>query len=743
MKCVRNRNLFKRKLLQLATSAVLAAMGATAQGSTFQASGSAMVNPDSGVVVGYWHNWCDGSGYQGGNAPCVKLDQIDPMYNVVNVSFMKVYDTAAGRIPTFHLDPAVGLSEQQFINQIAELNNQGRSVLIALGGADAHVELQAGDEQPFADEIIRLTDYYGFDGLDIDLEQAAVTAADNQTVIPAALRIVKDHYKAQGKNFLITMAPEFPYLIDSGKYVPYLENLEGYYDWINPQFYNQGGDGIWIDGIGWIGQNNDALKEEFIYYISDSLVNGTRGFHKIPHSRLVFGIPTSNDAAATGFVKDPQDLYNAFKRLESQGQGLRGVMTWSINWDMGTDASGNAYNEQFIKDYGPFIHSNSPTPPPVEGKPVLKGVQNVRVLHRSDFDAMAGVSAIDNEDGDLTGEIRIDGYVDTHEIGIYALTYRVTDSDGNATSVVRSVEVYSLKPVFSGVDNTIIQLNTPFDEMAGVTATDAEDGDLTSTIRVSGSVNTSVVGVYSVNYSVTDSAGQTVSAERKVTVSDGTSCANPWDAGTIYLKGDEASHNGSLWQAGWWTQGEEPGTTGEWGVWRKVSDSSCGGGGQPDPEAEITVSGVAAEYSAVDGLVNLSLQIAVNEAMDLHAVITDSSGNVVSNASLSVTGNSNLAMSISNAEAGRYTLKVNGTTADGETASYEAGFTVKVEGGVTPPPGEYPLYDANTSYAAGDIVVGSDNALYECKPWPYTAWCSSPAYAPGSSQYWQDAWIRL
>ncbi|WP_274520498.1 immunoglobulin-like domain-containing protein [Endozoicomonas atrinae] len=418
-------------------------------------------------------------------------------------------------------------------------------------------------------------------------------------------------------------------------------------------------------------------------------------------------------------------------------------MTWSINWDMGTDASGNAYNEQFIKDYGPFIHSNSPTPPPVEGKPVLKGVQNVRVLHRSDFDAMAGVSAIDNEDGDLTGEIRIDGYVDTHEIGTYALTYRVTDSDGNTTPAVRSVEVYSLKPVFSGVDNTIIQLNTPFDEMAGVTATDAEDGDLTSLIRVSGSVNTSVVGVYSVNYSVTDSAGQAVSAERKVTVSDGTSCANPWDAGTIYLKGDEASHNGSLWQAGWWTQGEEPGTTGEWGVWRKVSDSSCGGSGQPDPDAEITVSGVAAEYTAVDGLVNLSLQIAVNEAMDLHAVITDSSGNVVSNASLSVTGNSNLAMSISNAEAGRYTLKVNGTTADGETASYEAGFTVKVEGGVTPPPGEYPLYDANASYAAGDIVVGSDNALYECKPWPYTAWCSSPAYAPGSSQYWQDAWIRL
>ncbi len=32
-------------------------------------AGQAMVNPQSGVVVGYRHNWCDGSGYKGGIAP--------------------------------------------------------------------------------------------------------------------------------------------------------------------------------------------------------------------------------------------------------------------------------------------------------------------------------------------------------------------------------------------------------------------------------------------------------------------------------------------------------------------------------------------------------------------------------------------------------------------------------------------------------------------------------------------------
>ncbi len=40
---------------------------------------------------------------------------------------------------------------------------------------------------------------YGFDGLDIDLEQLAITAGDNQTVIPATLKIVKDHYRDKEK----------------------------------------------------------------------------------------------------------------------------------------------------------------------------------------------------------------------------------------------------------------------------------------------------------------------------------------------------------------------------------------------------------------------------------------------------------------------------------------------------------------------------------------------------------------
>ncbi|MGV9365052.1 family 20 glycosylhydrolase [Amycolatopsis sp. NPDC003731] len=45
-------------------------------------------------------------------------------------------------------------------------------------------------------------------------------------------------------------------------------------------------------------------------------------------------------------------------------------------------------------------------------------------------------------------------------------------------------------------------------------------------------------------------------------------CTDPaWSATQVYTGGNVVSHNGHKWTAQWWTQGEEPGTTGQWGVW--------------------------------------------------------------------------------------------------------------------------------------------------------------------------------
>ncbi|WP_282696472.1 chitinase C-terminal domain-containing protein [Streptomyces sp. CC208A] len=48
-------------------------------------------------------------------------------------------------------------------------------------------------------------------------------------------------------------------------------------------------------------------------------------------------------------------------------------------------------------------------------------------------------------------------------------------------------------------------------------------------------------------------------------------CTAPaYVAGQVYNAGNEVSHKGHQWKAKWWTQNEEPGTTGEWGVWQDL-----------------------------------------------------------------------------------------------------------------------------------------------------------------------------
>ena len=58
-----------------------------------------------------------------------------------------------------------------------------------------------------------------------------------------------------------------------------------------------------------------------------------------------------------------------------------------------------------------------------------------------------GVSALDDEDGNLTDIIISSGSVDTSILGTYIIKYTVTDSDGNSNSITRTVEVIFVEPL--------------------------------------------------------------------------------------------------------------------------------------------------------------------------------------------------------------------------------------------------------------------------------------------------------
>ncbi|BFH14017.1 chitinase [Paenibacillus dendritiformis] len=155
--------------------------------------------------------------------------------------------------------------------------------------------------------------------------------------------------------------------------------------------------------------------------------------------------------------------------------------------------------------------------------PVLHGVTDLTLQVGDHFDKLAGVTATDAEDGNLTSRITVTGEVNTNVAGKYELAYSVTDSQGLTAEKKRIITVIEAPsnnqpPVLHGVTDLTLQVGDVFDKLAGVTATDAEDGDVTSRITVTGEVNTNAAGKYQLTYSVTDSQGLTAQKERMITV---------------------------------------------------------------------------------------------------------------------------------------------------------------------------------------------------------------------------------
>ena len=125
--------------------------------------------------------------------------------------------------------------------------------------------------------------------------------------------------------------------------------------------------------------------------------------------------------------------------------------------------------------------------------------------------------------------------------------------------------------------------------------------------------------------------------------------ASAWNSGAVYVGGSLVTHAGSSWRAKWWTQGETPGTTGQWGVWELIG--ACDGGDPPtDPpgteafpvsEAQFnqffpnrnsfyTYSGLTAALSAYPGFANSGSEtVQKREAAAFLANVSHETGGLV------------------------------------------------------------------------------------------------------------------
>jgi len=155
------------------------------------------------------------------------------------------------------------------------------------------------------------------------------------------------------------------------------------------------------------------------------------------------------------------------------------------------------------------------TTPPVI---TLNGESSITLLLNEIYSEL-GASAIDNRDS--TVEVVVSGTVDTSTLGSYTIMYTATDRANNSSSTIRTVEVVippdTTAPIITlnGDSNITMYINETYSEL-GASAID--DRDSTVEVIISGTVDTSTLGSYTVFYTATDSANNTSSQTRTVEV---------------------------------------------------------------------------------------------------------------------------------------------------------------------------------------------------------------------------------
>lgn len=228
-------------------------------------------------------------------------------------------------------------------------------------------------------------------------------------------------------------------------------------------------------------------------------------------------------------------------------------------------------------------------------------------------------------------------------VGPHSIKAVATDNDNlTGESAIVSISVVDV-PVPPVVSITSPANGDQFPSGAVVTVTanpsDA-DGTISSVAFYDGAalIGTATASPYSVSFSpadgphalkavATDNDGLTGESSI-VNITVGTSqCPYPaWDPTAIYNANDTVSHAGNAWRAKWWTTGEEPGTTGQWGVWEDLGP--CTG-----PKAAGIESLTAQSMSSYPNPFEdkISFTFTLTEKCDVSLQIIDARGAVVTN----------------------------------------------------------------------------------------------------------------
>lgn len=317
------------------------------------------------ALVGYLHSsFANGSGY-------TRMADVPDSWDVVNLAFGEPTSVTSGDI-RFSLCPVAECpnveSAAEFKAAIKAKQAAGKKVLISIGGQNGQVQLATtAARDTFVSSVSRIIDEYGLNGLDIDFEGHSLSLNTGDTdfrsptspVIVNLISAVKTLKAKYGAGFVLTMAPEtffvqlgYQYYGSgpwggqdprAGAYLPVIHALRDDLTLLHVQDYNSGS----IMGLD--NQYHSMGGADFHIAMTDMLLTGfpvagdqAKVFPALRPEQVAIGLPASTHAG-NGHTS-PAEVTKALNCLTKKTDcgsyqthgtwpALRGLMTWSINWD--------------------------------------------------------------------------------------------------------------------------------------------------------------------------------------------------------------------------------------------------------------------------------------------------------------------------------------------------------------------------------------------------------------------------
>jgi chitinase len=298
------------------------------------------------ILVGYWHNFDNGS-------TNIRLRNVSSNFDVIVVAFA---DTTGNGNMTF---APYNATQAEFQSDVAYLKGLGKKVLISVGGQNGSADVStAASKQNFINSMTSIISTYGFNGMDIDLENGISVSGDfKNPTEPQIVNLISATRTIAGSfsNFILSMAPETAYVQGGyvayggpwGGYLPIIYNLRDLLTYIHVQHYNTGG----MTALD--GRTYSQGTADFHVAMTDMLMQGfpvagnpNNMFPALRQDQVAFGVPASPSAASGGYTSNTaiNQAVNYLAKGQSFGgtyvlrnpsgyPAFRGLMTWSINWD--------------------------------------------------------------------------------------------------------------------------------------------------------------------------------------------------------------------------------------------------------------------------------------------------------------------------------------------------------------------------------------------------------------------------